>query len=95
MPPSELAWHELPIWQRDNEYIRSGYRHSSGSFTYRYKAFIYTEAQKRSTLVQLSRQANNKLIPPAHSHICPTGIIGWCLFPAGGYVPYLVLNKPK
>jgi len=28
------------------------------------KAFIYTEAQKRSTLVQLSRHINNKLIPP-------------------------------
>jgi len=29
------------------------------------KAFIYIEAQKRSTLVQLSRYINNKLIPPA------------------------------
>jgi len=65
MPLSKLAWHELPIWQRDNKYIRSGYRPLSGSFTYRYKAFIYIEAQKRSTLVQLSRYVNNKLIPPA------------------------------
>ena len=96
MPPSELAQHELLIWQRDNEYIRSGYRPLSSSFTYRYKS-LYLYRSSKALYFSAAKQVYKQQVNSSyrHSYIYPTSIISQYLFPAGGYVSYLVLNKPK
>ena len=32
-PPLTVSWQDLPLWQRDNHHIHTGYRPASNSFT--------------------------------------------------------------
>lgn len=43
--PRLLHWHEIPLWQQDNEYILSSYRPTSGSVWISVSSLLYPNNQ--------------------------------------------------
>ena len=48
-----LQWDQLPSWQRDNQYILSGYRTSSNSFDKSFASLIYLHNETVNTYSHL------------------------------------------